>query len=58
MQIDIRKIALGVEEVHHDGGPPLAKPILKAWAGVVVRNRSAWTYRSACWQPWVAIALA
>ncbi len=44
MQIDIRKIALGMEEVRHDGGPPLARPILKAWAGAVVRNPFAGRY--------------
>lgn len=44
MQIDIRKIALGVEEVRHDGGAPLHEPILKAWAGAVVRNPFAGRY--------------
>lgn len=38
MNIRIRKIAIGVEEVRHDGGPQLATPILKAWAGAVVHN--------------------
>jgi hypothetical protein len=38
MDIRIRKIALGVEEVHHDGGPTLQRPVLKGWVGVVVQN--------------------
>lgn len=38
MKIEIRKFAVGVEEIHHDGGPPLATPILKGWVGVVVHN--------------------
>ncbi len=44
MQIDTRKIVLSVEEVWHDGGAPLARPILKAWAGAVVRNPFAGRY--------------
>jgi hypothetical protein len=44
MQIDVRKFALGVEEVRHDGGPALAKPILKGWVGVVVKNPFAGRY--------------
>jgi hypothetical protein len=38
MDIKVRKIALGVEEVHHDGGSLLASPILKGWVGAVVHN--------------------
>jgi hypothetical protein len=34
----IRKTVLHVEEVRHDGGPPLAKPVLKGWCAVVLRN--------------------
>ena len=44
MHIRIRKIALGVEEVHHDGGPPLAVLIRKAWAAAVVHNPFAGRY--------------
>jgi hypothetical protein len=42
--IDVRKIAIGVEEVHHDGGPRLAKPVLKGWVGVVIKNPYAGRY--------------
>ena len=44
MQIHTRKFALGVEEVHHDGGTPLARPILKGWIGAVVANPYAGRY--------------
>jgi len=36
--IAIRKMVLHVEEVRHDGGPPLAQPVLKGWCAVVLRN--------------------
>jgi Amino acid synthesis len=38
MHISVRKIALGIEEVRHDGGPDLHTPILKGWIGAVVAN--------------------
>lgn len=38
MNIEVRKYVTGVEEIHHDGGAVLAKPILKGWCGVVVKN--------------------
>ena len=34
MQVVVRKIALGVDEVFHDGGPMLATPIRKGWVGI------------------------
>jgi hypothetical protein len=36
--VDVRKIAWGIEEVRHDGGSSLVKPIHKGWIGAVVRN--------------------
>lgn len=36
--IAIRKIVTAVEEVRHDGGPPLATPLLKGWVAVILRN--------------------
>jgi hypothetical protein len=36
--IAIRKIALQVEEIRHDGGLPLAVPLLKGWCAVVLGN--------------------
>ena len=44
MEIQIRKIALGIEEVRHDGGPPPALPIFKGWIGAVVANPYAGRY--------------
>ncbi len=38
MHISVRKIALGIEEVRHDGGPELPTAILKGWVGAVVAN--------------------
>ncbi len=42
--IDVRKFTLGIEEIHHDGGPRLSKPILKGWVGLVVKNPYAGRY--------------
>jgi hypothetical protein len=44
MSIDIRKIVVCAEETRHDGGPPLDKPVRKAWAAAVVRNPYAGRY--------------
>jgi hypothetical protein len=38
MNVDVRKIVVCAEETRHDGGPPLANPVRKAWAAAVVRN--------------------
>jgi hypothetical protein len=38
MKIDVRKIAIGLEVINHDGGPPLAIPLRKGWIGAVVAN--------------------
>lgn len=38
MKVDIRKIVTGVEEVRHDGGPPLNVPHRKAWIASIIRN--------------------
>lgn len=34
----IRKTVLCVEEIRHDGGPPLSTPLRKGWCAVVLRN--------------------
>jgi hypothetical protein len=34
----IRKTVLCVEEIRHDGGPPLETPLRKGWCAVVLRN--------------------
>ena len=44
MQVNVRKISLAIDEVRHDGGPALAKPILKGWVGAVVANPHAGRY--------------
>lgn len=36
--IDLRKIVVGVEEIRHDGGPPLDVPRRKAWIAAVIAN--------------------
>lgn len=36
--LDIRKTVLCVEEIHHDGGPRLAAPLLKGWCAVILKN--------------------
>ena len=38
MSIEIRKIVTGTEEIRHDGGPPLDKPLRKAWVAALIRN--------------------
>ncbi|MFN4166645.1 MAG: amino acid synthesis family protein, partial [Ferrovibrio sp.] len=42
--VQVRKIVLVVEELRHDGGPPLAVPVLKGAALAVVRNPYAGRY--------------
>jgi hypothetical protein len=44
MGVEIRKIVLGIEEIRHDGGPPLSRPLKKGWIGVVLRNPFAGHY--------------
>ena len=40
----IRKTVIHVEEIRHDGGPILERPILKGWCAVVLRNPFAGRY--------------
>ncbi len=44
MNVEVRKIAVYVEETLHDGGPPLQHPVRKAWAAAVVKNPYAGRY--------------
>jgi hypothetical protein len=42
--IEVRKIVTAVEEIRHDGGPALSKPLLKGWIAAVIRNPFAGRY--------------
>ena len=42
--VEIRKIVTAIEEVWHDGGPPLADPVRKGAIGAVIRNPYAGRY--------------
>ncbi len=44
MPVNVRKIALHVDEIAHDGGVPLSRPIQKGWIGAVVHNPFAGRY--------------
>ena len=44
MSVDVRKIVSCVEEIRHDGGPPLAVPVKKAWVAAVIKNPFAGRY--------------
>lgn len=44
MIVEIRKIVVQVEEIRHDGGPPLAVPVRKGWVAAVIRNPYAGRY--------------
>ena len=46
MQIDIRKTQLSVEEIWHEGGSPLARPVRVATALAVVNNPFAGRYEA------------
>ncbi|MFM2423461.1 MAG: hypothetical protein RL291_1991 [Pseudomonadota bacterium] len=42
--VDVRKIATGLEETFHDGGPRLQSPVKRAWAAAIVTNPFAGRY--------------
>ena len=44
MTPNVRKIVVCAEETRHDGGPPLDKPVRKAWAAAAVKNPYAGRY--------------
>ena len=44
MTVDVRKIVTNAEEIRHDGGPLLNKPVLKAWVAAVIKNPFAGRY--------------
>lgn len=58
MSYEIRKYVSVVEEIHHEGGPAPAEPLLKAAVGAVLRNPFAGRYEpdlSALTQPSAAL---
>ena len=44
MTVEVRKIVTNAEEVRHDRGPLLNKPVLKAWVAAVIKNPFAGRY--------------
>jgi hypothetical protein len=42
--LHVRKIALQIEEIHHDGGPAPAKPLLQGAVAIVLNNPFAGRY--------------
>jgi hypothetical protein len=46
LSVEVRKIVTSVEEIRHDGGPPLAAPLKKAWVAAVIRNPFAGRYEA------------
>ena len=44
MTVEVRKIVTNAEEIRHDGGPLLNKPVLKAWVAAVIKNPFAGRY--------------
>lgn len=43
-EVRIRKIATAIEEIHHEGGPPVATPLLRGAAMAVIENPFAGRY--------------
>ena len=44
MSVEIRKVVTGAEEIRHDGGPPLERPLRRAWVAAVIENPFAGRY--------------
>ncbi len=44
VEIAVRKIVVGVEDVFHEGGPPAATPLKRGWIAAVVANPYAGRY--------------
>ena len=44
MNVDVRKIVTAVEEIRHEGGPPPARPLRRAWVAAVIHNPYAGRY--------------
>ena len=46
MTLQLRKIVVHAEEIHHDGGPALATPRRKGWVACVIANPFAGRYEA------------
>ena len=44
MSVDVRKIVVAVEDIRHDGGPPLSEPVRKGYVACVIANPFAGRY--------------
>jgi hypothetical protein len=44
LNVEVRKIVVSVEEIRHDGGPPLNNPHRKGWVAAVIKNPFAGRY--------------
>ncbi len=44
MKVETRKIVVSTEEIRHDGGPVLDKPLMKGWVACIIRNPFAGRY--------------
>jgi hypothetical protein len=44
LTVEVRKIVSHVEDIRHDGGPPLAAPLKKGWVAAVIKNPFAGRY--------------
>ncbi len=44
MKVEVRKIVVSTEEIRHDGGPLLDKPIRKGWVACILKNPFAGRY--------------
>ena len=38
-EVPIRKIAMLIEEIRHEGGPPPARPLRRAWVAAVILRK-------------------
>jgi len=46
LTVAVRKIVVSVEEIRHDGGPPLDVPLKKGWVAALIRNPFSGRYEA------------